>query len=139
MTTSASPSRNGIATDSVAGIYTVSLGLFLFAIQDVIIKSFSDKYSVLQIVFTRSITAMLIMIMVILVTASPSAFRAHKVWPLLFKGTCAFMSYVCYYMAIADLPLAEAATITFSAPIMATPLTYVRFSRRDAIDCRVVV
>jgi hypothetical protein len=57
-------------TDSVSGIYAVSIGLFLFSIQDVIIKSFSGKYSVLQIVFTRSVTALLIMTVVVVMVAS---------------------------------------------------------------------
>jgi len=113
--------------DSITGIYMVSTGLFLFSIQDVIIKFFSDKYSVLQIVFTRTVTALIIMVVVILVTANRDAFRVHLLWPLFFKGSCAFFSYLCYYMAIADLPLAEAATITFSAPIMVTAMSAVLF------------
>ncbi len=102
-----------LPSDSVAGIYAVSLGLFLFSIQDVIIKSFSDRYSVLQIVFTRSITALLIMLTVLLATNNGSAFKVHNIKPIVFKGSCAFLSYLCYYMALTGLPLADAATITF--------------------------
>jgi len=116
-----------LPSDSVAGIYAVSLGLFLFSIQDVIIKSFSDRYSVLQIVFTRSITALLIMLTVMLATNNCNAFKVRNIWPIVFKGTCAFLSYLSYYMALTGLPLADAATITFSAPIMVTALSAILF------------
>lgn len=123
-----------IPSDSVSGIYSVSLGLFLFSIQDVIIKSFSDRYSVLQIVFTRSVTALLIMLTVILATKNGISFKVHNIWPILFKGTCGFLSYLCYYMALTGLPLADAATITFSAPIMVTALSAILF--RETVGWR---
>ena len=117
-------------TDSVAGIYLLSGGLFLFSIQDAIIKSFSDDYSLLQIVFTRSVTALIMIYTVMLVTVSPPAFRIHKPWPILVKGSCAFLSYLCYYMALTGLPLADAATITFSAPIMVTAMSALLFKEQ---------
>ena len=117
-------------TDSVTGIYTVTIGLFLFAIQDVIIKSFSDTYSLIQIVFVRSFTAIIIMVTVILYTAGRHIFRVHKPWPIILKGSCGFFSYIAYYMAISSLPLADAATITFSAPIMVTAISAVLFKEQ---------
>ena len=113
--------------DSIQGIYLVSVGLFLFSIQDAIIKTFSDRYSILQIVFTRSVTAMIIIFTVMLVIAPRVAFSPYRPWPILLKGSCAFLSYICYYLAIAGLPLADAATITFSAPIMVTALSALLF------------
>ena len=113
--------------DSITGIYMVTIGLFLFSIQDVIIKTFSDKYSLLQIVFTRSVTALIITTAVIFVIANAKTFKVHKFWPLMLKGSCGFFSYLCYYMAIANLPLADAATITFSAPIMVTAMSAILF------------
>ena len=50
----------------ILGISSVVCGLFLFSLQDVVIKSFSDDYSVLQIVIIRGICAMLIVGMVVL-------------------------------------------------------------------------
>jgi len=113
--------------DSVGGIYAVSIGLFLFSVQDVIIKSFSDRYSILQIVFTRSIVALLILAIVLLFTGNRTSLHVHKLWPVLFKGSCGYFSYLTYYLALASLPLADAATITFSAPIMVTVLSALLF------------
>lgn len=114
-------------SDSVAGIYAISCGLFLFSIQDAIIKTFSDRYSILQIVFTRSVTALLIILTVVLATSSRKSLALHNPWPILVKGSCAFLSYLFYYLALTGLPLADAATITFSAPIMVTALSAILF------------
>ena len=121
--TAQNPGKRVAPEDSIAGIYAVTVGLFLFSIQDAIIKSFSGTYSVLQIVFTRSVMAVVLMLVVILVVAEKSALKTYKPWPIIFKGACGFFSYILYYMAIAGLPLADAATITFTAPIIVTALS----------------
>ncbi len=51
--------RTAISTlDAANGIIVLVFGLFLFAIRDVIIKHFSSHFSVLQIVFVRSLFAL---------------------------------------------------------------------------------
>ncbi len=117
-------------SNSVSGIYSVSLGLFLFAIQDVIIRYLSDTHSVLQIVFTRSVSALLILLTVILVLGGKDTLRVHRLWPLFIKGSLGFFSYLFYYMAITGLPLADAATITFIAPILVTAMSAILFRER---------
>ena len=135
MTTSAfEPGKRLAQQDSVAGISAVTVGLFLFAIQDAIIKSFSGQYSVLQIVFTRSVTAVIIMLVLILFTVGKTSFRIYNPWPIIFKGACGFFSYLLYYMAITGLPLADAATITFTAPIMVTAMSAILF--RESVGWR---
>ena len=119
-----------VSKDSVLGIYSVCLGLFIFSIQDVIIRYLSADHSVLQIVFTRSITALLILTTIALSLTGLSALKVKKVWPLLFKGSCGFLSYLLYYMALTGLPLADAATITFTAPIMVTAISALLFRER---------
>ncbi|MBX2869308.1 MAG: DMT family transporter [Acidiferrobacterales bacterium] len=117
-------------TNSVAGIYSVSLGLFLFAIQDVIIRYLSDTHSVLQIVFTRSVSALLILLTVILFLGGKNTLKVHRLWPLFVKGSLGFFSYLLYYMAITGLPLADAATITFIAPILVTAMSAILFAEQ---------
>lgn len=106
-----------------AGISLVVIGLFLFAIQDVIIKSFTDRYSVLQIVFIRGLVAMVPIIVAIMLTSGPRGILTRKPGLLLTKGALGFLSYMGYYLAIAALPLAEVVTIVFAAPIFVTVLS----------------
>ena len=107
----------------VAGISLCVFGLFLFSLQDVIIKSFSDTYSVLQIVFTRGLVAMVPILIAVVVTSGWRGTVAYKPRLLLLKGSLGFFSYLTYYMAIAALPLAEVVIIVFSAPIFVTVLS----------------
>ena len=50
-------------TGSAGGAAILVFGLFLFSIQDIIIKYFSGDYAVLQIVFVRGLIAMVLLLM----------------------------------------------------------------------------
>ena len=101
----------------------IILGLFLFSLQDVVIKSFSDRYSVLQIVFVRGIVALVFLFIAVIVTSGPRGLVAYNPRLLLLRGLFGFLSYLGYYLAIAALPLAEVVTIVFAAPIFITVLS----------------
>lgn len=107
----------------VAGISAVVFGLFLFSLQDVVIKFFSDDYSVLQIVVIRGVGAVVLVGLVLYAVHGASGFAVRQPVMILHKGLLAFLSYLTYYMAIASLPLADVVTITFSAPILVTVMS----------------
>ncbi|MDH3283015.1 MAG: DMT family transporter [Gammaproteobacteria bacterium] len=117
------PASSSPADRPIAGISLCVFGLFLFSLQDVIIKSFSGTYSVLQIVFVRSMVAMVPIIIAVLLTSGWRGMRAYKPRVLLLRGFLGFLSYLAYYMAIAALPLVDVVTIVFSAPILVTVLS----------------
>lgn len=105
------------------GISLVVLGLFLFALQDVVIKGFSDRYSVLQIVFVRGVIALIPILVAVVVTSGWRGVIAYRPRLLILKGFLGFFSYLGYYLAIASLPLAEVVSIVFVAPIFVTVLS----------------
>ena len=113
-----------------AGITTLVFGLFMLSFQDVIIKAFSDQYSVLQIVFIRCSVALVPIVIAILWISGWRGFVAYEPRLLLLRGLCGFLSYLGYYLAIAALPLAEVVTIVFSAPIFITVLSVVLLKER---------
>ena len=121
------------SSNATGGATLLSFGLFLFAIQDVIIKWLSDGYAVLQIVFIRSIVAMLILIVVLRWFYQPDRRRLKRFWPIGVKASAAFLSYTSYYMAMSQLPIADVAAIAFSAPIMVTALSVVLFREQVGI------
>lgn len=110
------------------GISAVVAGLFLFSLQDVVIKYFSSEHSVLQIVIIRGISAVLVVGCVLLCLHGVRGFIVRYPVVIFSKGLLGFLSYLVYYMAIASLPLAEVVAITFSAPIMVTVLSSVMLS-----------
>lgn len=105
------------------GALVLVFGLFLFSIQDLIIKYFSGHHSVLQIVFIRCVIAALLLFLVMKVLPGKQAFIASRPWLMLARGLLGFLSYLCYYMAIAAMPLAEVVSITFSMPLFVTLLS----------------
>ena len=109
----------------IAGILLCMAGLFLFSIQDVLIKSLSDDYSVLQIVVIRGIVAVLPILLFILIKIGARGLRTGKPKLLFLRGVLSFCAYLTYYLALAALPLVEVVTIVFSAPIMVTVLSAV--------------
>lgn len=105
------------------GIPMVVMGLFLFALQDVVIKGFSDRYSVLQLVFVRGVVAMVPILIAVVVTSGWRGVIAYKPRLLVVKGLLGFLSYLGYYLALAAMPLAEVVAIVFMAPIFVTVLS----------------
>lgn len=98
-------------------------GLMLFAFQDVAMKHFSDRYSMLQIVFLRGLIATIPLALAVLLVDGFRGFSAARPWLCMARGLMGFTSFVGYYMAIAALPLALVVAIIFSAPIMVTVIS----------------
>ncbi len=106
----------------LSGIAFVIAGVTVFTMQDVIIKLLSGDYPVLEIVFVRSVVSLPLL----LALASLRGGRA-LLWPRhpfqqVLRGLVMFLSYATYYLALAALPLAEAVSIFYSAPLFMTAL-----------------
>jgi drug/metabolite transporter (DMT)-like permease len=109
-----------------AGAATILVfGLFLFSIQDVIIKYFSGNYSVLQIVYTRGIFAMILLLLLFYRMREQIPLLSKRPLLMLCRGLFGFSSYTCYYLAVAAMPLAEVVTITFTMPLFVTAMSAV--------------
>lgn len=104
----------------LAGILFLVLACTVFPLQDVIIKSLSDRYAVHQIVFLRGIFALPLVAVIAHFDGGLRPFRIGPFWLQWARITSAFSSYLFYYMALATLGLAETASITFSTPIFVT-------------------
>ena len=98
-------------------------GLFLFSLQDIILKHFSDKYSVLQLVFLRGLIAMALMLAFLKLTRKSIPLLSSKPKLILARGLLGFTSYIAYYLAIAAMPLAEVVAITFTMPLFVTAMS----------------
>ncbi len=118
----------------LAGMALCVAGLFLFSLQDIVIKHFSGTYSVLQIVFIRGVVAIVPILLVVRATRGWRGIRTGKPKLLLLRGCLSFCSYLAYYMAIAALPLVDVVTIVFSAPIMVTVLSAILL--KEAVGLR---
>jgi drug/metabolite transporter (DMT)-like permease len=109
--------------DTSNGAMILVFGLFLFSIQDIIIKHFSSNYSVLQIVFLRGLIALALLLLLFKFMRETISLGSRRPWLMLARGLLGFASYTCYYLAVAAMPLAEVVAITFTMPLFVTAMS----------------
>jgi len=112
-------------TGAVGAAAILVFGLFLFSLQDIILKHFSDKYSVLQLVFLRGLIAIALMLAFLKLVRNSVPLWSSKPKLILARGLLGFSSYIAYYLAIAAMPLAEVVAITFTMPLFVTAMSAV--------------
>lgn len=105
------------------GAAILVFGLFLFSIQDIIIKFFSDQYSVLQIVFIRGLVSLAVITLAIKILWPGVAFISARPGIAITRGLFGFFSYLAYYLAVAAMPLAEVVAIVFTMPLFVTAMS----------------
>ncbi len=113
---------NSFSENPLNGILLLVFALFLFSLQDIIIKYFSNQYSVLQIVFIRGVIAVSLMWLLARITSGTTQLSSNKPYLALTRGLLGFCSYTTYYLAVASLPLAEVVAIVFTAPLFVTAM-----------------
>ena len=121
-------------TGTAGGAAILVFGLFAFSIQDIVIKHFSSGFSVLQIVFVRGIVAMTLLLVLFRLLREPIALLSQRPLMMLGRGLMGFASYTCYYLAVAAMPLAEVASITFTMPLFVTAMS--AFILREKVGIR---
>jgi len=114
---------NSSHENPLSGILLLVFALFLFSLQDMVIKYFSDQYSVLQIVFIRGVIAVSLMWLVARLITESEQLASRRPYLALSRGLLGFCSYTTYYLAVAALPLAEVVAIVFSAPLFVTAMS----------------
>ncbi len=103
------------------GIACLTLGVSVFVAQDVIIKLLSGSYPLHEMLFIRSITGLPCILAIALWRGDPAAFRLHGA--AVVRAVLHFVSFTCYYLALAALPLAETSTLYYANPLFITALS----------------
>ena len=110
---------------SLTGIILIISGGLIFSIQDVIIKYISGSYPVHEIVFLRSLFAILPIFAIVRMEGGLHLLRMHNPGYHIIRGVLMFFSYTAYYLAIAAIPLSLAVTLFFCCPLFITVLSVV--------------
>jgi len=100
---------------------SVAAGVSVFTIQDVIVKILSSVYPVHQIVVIRSLVAFPILLGVTY-AEQRGHIKMHRGLLHLARGTILYVSYTCYYLALARMPMADVIALTFTVPLFVTML-----------------
>ena len=105
------------------GILFLVVGLSLFTIQDVVIKLFSDDLALLQILFLRSLVALVPISWLVYREGGMRAFRTRHPVLNFIRGSMIVVCYSSFYMALAQLSLADAMTLFYTNPLFVTALS----------------
>jgi drug/metabolite transporter (DMT)-like permease len=111
--------------DSTRGIILLSLGIAVFALQDVILKWLAGDYPLSQVMLTRSVTAVPIMLVFVHLDGGLRTLFTPGTKAMIGRGLIMFVAYFAYYIALPALPLATTVALYFSAPLFITILSVV--------------
>lgn len=106
----------------LSGIVMTTFSYFLFSLQDASVKWLVVGYSVWQILFTRSITILLLCLVIGRGKLVRRAISSPVVKPLFVRNLLLLAAWLSYFNAARDLGLAEMTTLYYAAPIVVTLL-----------------
>ncbi|UVJ43066.1 DMT family transporter [Pseudomonas sp. LS1212] len=107
---------------SLQGIALCMLAYTFLSLQDAAIKWLVADYSVVTILFWRSLVVVVACMAVGRMELMRRAWRSSSKRLLVVRGLLSIVAWLLYYTAARDLSLAEMTTLYFSAPIMVTVL-----------------
>ncbi len=106
-----------------AGIVLSISGYFVFAFQDATVKWLVADHSVMQVLFMRSITIVVLCLVLGRGALVRQAVGSRNKGPLLLRGAFILAAWCCYYTASRDMPLAQLVTIYFATPLIVTVMS----------------
>lgn len=107
---------------SARGILYLCFGVFIFSLQDAIIKQVSGGYALTEVVFLRSCVGLPILLIIVQREVGWRALFSAHLLPLALRALIMFGAYTAYYMAFPALPLADAVALYFTVPLFVTAM-----------------
>jgi drug/metabolite transporter (DMT)-like permease len=111
------------ADERLRGIFFLVAGAMIFTLQDVIIKWISGAYPVTQILATRSLVAFAPLLILLHFDGGFRGVSGRRLGRLGLRAGLLFASYTAYYLGIAAIPLAEAVSLFYTAPLFIVALS----------------
>lgn len=105
------------------GILLMLSSVAVFAVMDMLIKWLGPVYPVGQVIFFRSVFALLPLSYLIWKAGGIGSLRTPRLSPHLFRSLVGLTSMGCFFWSFAVLPLAEVVAIGQAGPIILTALS----------------
>ncbi len=107
---------------SARGILYLCFGVFIFSLQDAIIKQVSGGYPLTEVVCIRSCVGLPILLALVQKEVGWRALYSTHLAQLALRALIMLGAYTAYYMAFPALPLADAVALYFTVPLFVTGL-----------------
>lgn len=104
-------------------ISLICLGVLCLVVNDTLAKWLTAHYAPLQIVFLRHLLATPLVAVIVMLAAGPGALRTRRLRPHALRGLFQVCGAIAFFLGLRSLPLAEATSLIFAAPIFITALS----------------
>jgi len=105
---------------NIKAILLILLGMFVFTIQDALIKLISDSINIYVIYITRSITGLFVIIIYCKIKKIKIVLKSYYPFITIIRVTGFFLGFSLYYFSLSKISLPEAVTLFFASPFFVT-------------------
>lgn len=111
-------------TDRILRAILAIIGSVLcFSVLNAISKTLSQSFPVIEVIWGRYFFAFAVMMVLFLPRSGRALFRWHNVPSQVIRGLLLFFSSFLYFHGLVHLPLASAASISLTSPLVVTALS----------------
>ena len=108
-----------LSSNQIGALY-MAISAVSFSIMDILVKIMSDYYPIGEIVFFRGLFGVIPILFIIPKDRYKNLFQIKKLKLHLARALIGTLGMLWIFLAVKFLPIAEAITITFAAPVFAT-------------------
>ncbi|TAJ83229.1 DMT family transporter [Reyranella sp.] len=108
---------------TLRAILSIIFSVLCFSVLNAISKTLSQTFPVVEVIWGRYIFAFIFMLVLFLPQSGMNLFRWHNVPSQIIRGLLLFFSSFLYFHGIVYLPLATAASISLTSPLVVTALS----------------
>lgn len=113
-----------LPTDRILrAILSTLFAMACFSVLNAMSKTLSASFPVIEVIWARYFFALLVMLVLFLPRIGRALFQFRRLDTQVVRGLLLFFSSYLYFHGIAHLPLATAASISLSSPIIVTALS----------------
>jgi len=105
------------------GIFWMLASVGMFSVMDALVKHLTATYPVVEVMFFRNLFAFVPLIPLIVRDGGIGSLKTTRPVGHLIRAGIGFVSMISMFLAYKHLPLTEAFTISFAAPLMVTALS----------------
>jgi len=109
-------------TNAARGIRLLCAGVFVFSLQDPVVKQVSGAYPLTEVLVIRSLVAIPILLLMVQFEAGWRAIFTKQFRSLTARAGIMFVAYTAYYMAFPAMNLAYAVALYFTVPLFVSAL-----------------
>ena len=105
------------------GVLSLCAGVFVFSVQDAILKGVSSRYPISEALFLRTIVSVPLILVLIAFAGGLRSLDTPNRGFLVLRAVIGFGAYIAYYLALAAMPLADAVALFFAVPLIVSAMS----------------